>query len=513
MRRITLFISILFGLASGVSAAGRSAAATSEFLVPFLDDQVVFVARINVAKVDLDRFLNLEDVVTGSGRRSIQRLKPIANDLQKRFLAAGGTEIYLIYSVTSDKSGPLFLIAPLSKNSQQADLAKILGEQFGRGTEVDSIRIGEALVVGNRHIGRRFDAQRSKPNSRPEFAAGLVSAGDAALQVVFSPSKDQRRVLAELLPALPGELGSVTVAELLKAIAWIALTVDVSDQPRGRFIAETMSPQDATLASDFLSKGLKFVAGIKTLPKSLQDALISGKLNSRTDGNQITMSLGAENQGVGSLPAMLVDMTGEWWEELCRVHIRNNLKQLALAMHNFNDAHGQRFPPPASEATDGKPRLSWRVRILPYLDQVKLYERFHQDEPWNSEHNLQLLKEIPDVYKTLDQERDSGQTTFLIPTNPGMMGGDPIGINSRDVKDGTSNSIMILQVDQARAVPWTKPQDFEVDLKEPWKGVISADGSGTWSVFIDGSVRYLSRKNDAENLLKYLTLSGGEITN
>ena len=94
-------------------------------LAPFLDNEVTLVARIDVAKINLDGFLGLNDVVTGSVGRSLQHLKPIAADMRKQFLAAGGTEIYLIHAITSEKSGALYLVAPLSASSRSDDLAKI----------------------------------------------------------------------------------------------------------------------------------------------------------------------------------------------------------------------------------------------------------------------------------------------------------------------------------------------------------------------------------------------------
>ena len=76
----------------------------------------------------------------------------------------------------------------------------------------------------------------------------------------------------------------------------------------------------------------------------------------------------------------------------------NNLKQIALAMHNFH-AGNNAFPRPAILDEKGKPLLSWRVAILPYIDQQALYDKFKLDEPWDSPHNKALLKEMPAIYR------------------------------------------------------------------------------------------------------------------
>ena len=74
----------------------------------------------------------------------------------------------------------------------------------------------------------------------------------------------------------------------------------------------------------------------------------------------------------------------------------NNLKQIGLAMHNYHDARG-RLPAAYTVDKDGKPLLSWRVLILPYTEEAALYKEFHLDEPWDSEHNKNLIARMPAV--------------------------------------------------------------------------------------------------------------------
>lgn len=505
--------SLLFLLLTTLShAADSTPRNTAEFLAPFLDNHVTLVARLDVTKINLDGFLGLEGVVSGSLGRSIQRLKPIANDLQKRLLAAGGTEIYLIYSYTSEDGGPLFLVAPLSQDSKQLELAKILGEYFGRGSESGSIRVGDALVVGNSKLAHSFALKKFKPEPRSEFAEAFATTTSSSLNIVVAPSQDQRRVLAELLPPLPSEFGSADIAQLVKGTTWLSLGVDLSDKPRGQFVAQTSSASDATRCKDFLANTLKYAASLPTLPPSIQSAVTSGKLIPKVSGNQVSLSLDEENQGVKSLTAILTELTSEWWETLSRVHVRNNMKQIGLAMHNFVDSEGH-FPPSVILPKTGSTSypVSWRVRILPLLDEGALYARYKQDEPWDSPNNIALVSEIPRVYTTLDQDPASGLTVYQLPTNENMIGGSPEGHAIKDFTDGTSNSIMVLQVDHASAVPWTKPQDFTVDLNDPWKGILAPDVEGTWAAIADGSARFLARPVDNENLLKFFTINGGEI--
>ena len=76
----------------------------------------------------------------------------------------------------------------------------------------------------------------------------------------------------------------------------------------------------------------------------------------------------------------------------------NNLKQIALALLNYEAAH-KTLPAQAKYDADGKPLLSWRVGILPYIEEQQLYQQFHLDEPWDSPNNIKLLDQMPAVFK------------------------------------------------------------------------------------------------------------------
>jgi hypothetical protein len=178
-------------------------------------------------------------------------------------------------------------------------------------------------------------------------------------------------------------------------------------------------------------------------------------------------------------------------EAVRRAGVQNDLKQLALALHNYHDANGQ-FPPAALRSKAGKPLLSWRVAILPYVGQADLYKRFNLDEPWDGPTNKPLLAKMPAVFAgPAGGKRKDGHTAYLAPVGPRTVfpaNGEKVGMAG--IPDGTSNTVLLVEAADDRAVEWTRPDDHPVDPKEPVKG-LAAGRPGFHVAMADGSVRYV----------------------
>jgi hypothetical protein len=179
----------------------------------------------------------------------------------------------------------------------------------------------------------------------------------------------------------------------------------------------------------------------------------------------------------------------------------NNLRQIALAMLDHEqDKNG--LPAAAICTKDGKPLLSWRVALLPYLGEQELYERFRLDEPWDSEHNKKLVERMPRLYASPgDDAAKPGTTRYLVPTGKGTAFPEPddaLGLHR--VTDGMSKTILCVEAEAAKAVPWTKPEDLAVDPKQPHAGLKDARPQGFLAVFIDGHVQVIPKDLAADLL-------------
>lgn len=187
----------------------------------------------------------------------------------------------------------------------------------------------------------------------------------------------------------------------------------------------------------------------------------------------------------------------------------NTIKQLSLAMHNYESAYGHIVG--KWTATESQQRLlSWRVALLPFLGYQELYQRFRQNEPWDSEHNRALIAEMPAVFRISDDSLPAGKTRIHFPSVAGgLWHGEGPPRKFRDVTDGMSNTIWIAVGPEESAVEWTRPADWELTvdgLKEQFLGSRESAIFGLG----DGSVQQITTEIDAATLLALLTMSGGE---
>jgi prepilin-type processing-associated H-X9-DG protein len=191
-----------------------------------------------------------------------------------------------------------------------------------------------------------------------------------------------------------------------------------------------------------------------------------------------------------------------------RTQDANNLKQLALAMHNYASATGGAFPPAAICDPSGKPLLSWRVALLPYLEHQDLYQKFRLNEPWDSPHNHKLLALMPEVYRLPAAPAQVGQTHYRVFYGNGAILNLDRPTRLADITDGTSNTLLI--VETAQSVPWTKPEDIHYDPNGPLPPLASFFAGGFNAAFADGSVRFFRTTPPQEVLRALITRAGGE---
>ena len=186
----------------------------------------------------------------------------------------------------------------------------------------------------------------------------------------------------------------------------------------------------------------------------------------------------------------------------------NNIKQILLAFHNYLSLNGY-FPPLANYGSDGLPKLSWRVALLPFLNENELFNEFRQDEPWDSPHNKALIGRMPAVFQTPGSPpAASGQTRIRGFAGKGALFEGTRGIKIEEITDGTSNTVIV--VSAGEAVPWTQPLELPFVEGKPLPALDGSDPHGYVLGMTDGSVRLLPN-SESRMLRSSITRAGGEV--
>ncbi len=191
----------------------------------------------------------------------------------------------------------------------------------------------------------------------------------------------------------------------------------------------------------------------------------------------------------------------------CKCH----LKQIGLALHNYHDINGE-FPPAYTVDANGKPLHSWRTLLLPYLDQKPLYDKIDLSKPWNDPANAEAYQTVLRVYRcSSDAHSAPDKTSYLaIVTSDSCL----LPEKSRTIKqitDGTSNTLMVIEVPHDQSVHWMSPQDADEKLLESFGPASKESHSGgRHGLLADGTVRFLSQNIDRKTLHALCTATGND---
>jgi hypothetical protein len=376
--------------------------------------------------------------------------------------------------------------------------------------------------------------------ARPVVAAANLSAIPIQPDALFEPLKglpvDLRPVFKAELVLLAVDLGSDAKIEVKATYPDEAAARAAEDSVRAlvaegrkklaaakKELGEKLHAKDAKTPRppDQLPEAVMSVFGIGVLNRI--DALLADPRFVTRDGKNLALTLSMPREVVAMAGLLGPPLLGFGLFSLAsplrgledafggsNLKSQNNLKQIGLAIHSYHDVHGK-FPADITDK-DGKPLLSWRVAILPYLEQDNLYKQFKLDEPWDSEHNRKLSQQVVKVFESpnvkarkaaaKEGEKPFGQTDYLGVSGPGTMF-DPTGegLTFAGVTDGLSNTVMV--VETGDPVPWAKPGDLVIDPKKPLPKLSAAGMDGVTNVLLgDGSVRKVDTRKVSEKTLR-----------
>ena len=196
---------------------------------------------------------------------------------------------------------------------------------------------------------------------------------------------------------------------------------------------------------------------------------------------------------------------------VARTGTGSKLGEVFKALDLYANDNNGKYPPAFTKSAQGSPLLSWRVLILPYIEQQNLFNKFNQNEPWDGPTNKPLLSFMPKMYLSSGNYdvNTAFKTTFLAPVAKETIFSPAGGVTKNSVTDGLSNTILVVDADDDFATEWTRPVDLNVNAQNPALGLTNSNPAGFMALFGDGSVK-VTPNRPLPNVWAMFTIGGGE---
>lgn len=389
------------------------------------------------------------------------------------------------------------------------------------------------VIVGTRPFV--LASAKTKPTDGPlrQLTTGLGESEAVSIVVALEPI---REVMASTLqsPPIPAPLLK-DMETIVSKSDMLAIRVNLGNTTTMATLIQTKSPTDAPEVSAALSRLVKVGTGAMVASVQQQAASAEGRVPPaavaylqrlapeieknavfKVTGNRLLLTLDGTQMVAGQVGigvGLLLPAVQAARDAARRMQSQNNIKQMLLGILNY-EATFKKFPMDKDMGLDMKsqykmePNLSWRVHILPFLEQGALYKEFHLDEAWDSPHNKKLLERMPDVYRHPQSNARPGYTVYQQPTGKGLFQTPGVRSGFNMLTDGSSNTACIVETTDEVSVPWTKPGDVNPleDL------TVFRNEKGQFNVgFADGSVQSFSVTTPDVILKAILTRDGGEV--
>lgn len=212
----------------------------------------------------------------------------------------------------------------------------------------------------------------------------------------------------------------------------------------------------------------------------------------------------------GVLAGLLLPAVQSAREAARRMQCQNNMKQIALALHNYESAY-KSFPPAYTVDAAGNKLHSWRTLILPFIDQQtnSIYKQIDLTKPWDDPANSRFLDVDLPVFKCPSSITPQGSTTYVVVVDPSGIFEGETATTFGQIRDGTSNTLLVVETDPASAVKWLSPEDTDIQSFVNNQNGTSHPGGGNCAMG-DGSVHFFSSSTDPNTKRSLITKDGGE---
>ena len=460
----------------------------------YLESTTVAVAQIDLARLDLPattKFVqaNFPNVIDS---QTIHGIQLTAGGTIQSLRNAGVTRVYITLSTLELTRGHVALIVPCSKPAAAREpldaILAMLPANLGYKVHLNS----DSVIVATDSVWNRLSKLPQAERSALSVAVDQVA--NNSVSFVVNVREELRN---EIISVFPERLPTGwPIAFSPKAVMEDVVTLQFAMQtPPSIQAILTANCRDAQAAMRVSGLANQFVE--LTGQSSLKCTAIEKQARVSSSGDELISLIG--------------HLTKSTKMSAAGMQQSNNLKQILLAIHNFESAH-QGLPPRMTVSEKGTPLLSWRVFLLPYIEEQALYNEFHLDEPWDSPHNLKLVDRIPFGYQSSQfPDLTRGQTLIQAPMQSGFTwnGNENRMLTFQDITDGTSNTICFVVAPKDKGVVWTKPDDLKLGL-DSLVADLFGDRESIEVGFFDGSVQKLERTIKAGLLKALMTHAGDE---
>ncbi|GHT42674.1 hypothetical protein FACS189443_5910 [Planctomycetales bacterium] len=546
MKKLLLLLVVLFPV---------GAFAAEPKLAQLIEQDTVLVAHIDFAKIDPQGLAQNnkvipETIAKAAGFPSSTELTAWLES-QKTYLTStlGISEVYVVVNLRVPL--PFYVAVPKTDQLKVETLKKVLESVEQTTTECFTIRETTDFVLifwnNDTHLSElTLNALLpKKPVSRPDITEAFKEVETYPIQLVAAFPDYARKVLKETKPPLPAPFDKVDIAALVSDFRWKAVGIDPSKpelhlvvEMKSEFAAAAIYEQSKTFLDFGFEALLRYAKkpgvhySTSTLELSLwkhlseystpelletvKTAILTKPRGTRLVTHWDSKKFSELTSAAGPLlVAITKDFAGNFSADIQRRACRNHLKQILLAFHNYHDVYGI-LPPTFTVDKNGKPLHSWRVLILPFIEQNAMFKSIRLDEPWDSEHNKQFHNKMPEVFRCpVCQGNEKRDTNYCVVVGKETLGRtDGKGLHFSLLSDGLSNTIGVTE--RKTPVCWMEPtdilqEDAYLGINKKAEGIGSGHQDGVSVGICDGSVLFLKDSVDLKSLKAMLTIGGGEV--
>ncbi|MDR1289837.1 MAG: DUF1559 domain-containing protein [Planctomycetaceae bacterium] len=558
------FVSVCFLGTSGLLSA-------QETFAPLITDDCVAMLHVDLRKADFDKIKlsvvkslaeHLKELQfdNKSYNATMREFGKVMGEMDKivrpkfRLVAdeLGIKEFAMIINIDSSESKlPVGFFAFPWKNKTDEDLKTFeeLLSQLDRNINGFMVK-GDFLIYHSIVPDEIIDRiKKLSPSKDAKIFAALKEAGNSEVKIAFAVNDQIRKRIIEVDDqTIPQQAKGILLFAANK-VEWISVSLSlgqlISDEKKlsGKAVIKVPRKEDAvflrSLLESCIDNGIFFAktalavqakndpqvqqfqqfipfvseysAGLlrSLLPKVSNDRLI---FSIELEGNNANHSTAVVGVGL----ALLLPAVQSAREAASQMQDLNKIKMIILAFHNYYDANNK-LPPLYTVDKNGKPLHSWRVLLLPFIEQTALYNSIKLDEPWDSEHNKHFHNIIPLCYKSQFSDRLQTDKNCSFAVIEGQPLKPKDGAAFGDITDGTSNTFSV--VIRRDSFCWMDPlanvklSDLEKGLNKPDSAIGFGTKRPTPFGFWDGSVRQIPNDTDPDLLKKAGTANGGEVVN